>query len=1104
VGRRRETRTVLALLSENRLVTLTGPGGCGKTRLALNAAGAAAHRFAAGAWWCDLNPIADPALVPEALAAALGASGPVGSAAFDALAAAIGMEPCLVVLDNVEHLLSACAGLAGMLLDACPSLRFLATGLQPLGLPGERTWTVPPLPAPPPGSPAGGPPAGGPASAYPAVALFVARAEAAAPGFRLTDANAELVASICRRLEGLPLAIELAAARAGVLSLEQIDLRLANGVGLLGRAAAAAVPGETPRHRTLRATLAWGYDLLGPDEQRLLRILSVFPGSFTLEAAEAAWGAPAGGETVLDLAEGLVHKSMLAAVSLPDRGPARYRLLEPVRQFARELLEGSGEAPAARDRQLAWAAALAEDAEPRLLGSRAAEAAGQLEDEMDGLRAAMRWSATIRRPAPGLRIAGALFRFWFNRTSLNEGRAWLEELLHVPGDDVPPGVRARAAFAAGRLACRQGDDATAARRGAEALALARSAGDRASEARALDLLGLVAHDLNDFPAAVASHEAALAIRRDLGDPYAEAVSLNNLGIVHFDAAAYSQAALRFEEALEAAGRAGMAMLPALQNLAEIALARGDADAAERYALRGLALTQEQGNTHSLAGYTSVRGVAARLRGEYDQSAALTGNALRQYRTVGLPMWEGSCQRELGDLAAVQGDLALAAEHYRAGLEAHRSASWVRGQAELLARLALAVAALGDREAALAHAREALRLLGDAPHRHIRLEALEAAAVAWAPSEADTAALLLAAAEAERARLGVPLLSPRREWLVPVRAAAGQAGSPEGGDEPGTAGRAAASRLPGAGPAPAARRASGPRPSDVLSPEEATALALGDEGPAPSGSLASEPGAAPADPLRPAAVTALALGPARVVAGGREVRSAEWTYNKARELFFYLLDHPGAPKARIGVDLWPDASEAQLRNYFHRSLHFARRALGNPEAILFDGMGYRPGRGLALAYDVASFEEGVAETQALGPPGAMAPERRAAAAALLSRTLALWRGDYLEDLDAGEWAVLRREELRITRLQALLDLGQLHLLDAGYDAAASVYRSLLAEDPYLELAQRELMRCLARQGEGARALRLYHELRDLLGRELGAEPSYETTILFERIRRGDDV
>jgi len=213
---------------------------------------------------------------------------------------------------------------------------------------------------------------------------------------------------------------------------------------------------------------------------------------------------------------------------------------------------------------------------------------------------------------------------------------------------------------------------------------------------------------------------------------------------------------------------------------------------------------------------------------------------------------------------------------------------------------------------------------------------------------------------------------------------------------------------------------------------------------------------------------------------------------------------GAPKARIGVDLWPDASEAQLRNYFHRSLHFARRALGNPEAILFDGMGYRPGRGLALAYDVASFEEGVAETQALGPPGAMAPERRAAAAALLSRTLALWRGDYLEDLDAGEWAVLRREELRITRLQALLDLGQLHLLDAGYDAAASVYRSLLAEDPYLELAQRELMRCLARQGEGARALRLYHELRDLLGRELGAEPSYETTILFERIRRGDDV
>jgi len=253
-----------------------------------------------------------------------------------------------------------------------------------------------------------------------------------------------------------------------------------------------------------------------------------------------------------------------------------------------------------------------------------------------------------------------------------------------------------------------------------------------------------------------------------------------------------------------------------------------------------------------------------------------------------------------------------------------------------------------------------------------------------------------------------------------------------------------------------------------------------------------------------ALRVLALGPAQVFAGEREVPASAWTYRKARELFFYLLDRPEATKAAIGLDLWPDASAEQLRNYLHRSLHFIRQALGSADRIVFAHGAYRINRDLPLRYDVAEFEAGLRGAAALGPPTALTAECRAALMALLDRAVRLWRGEYLADLDAGEWAILRREELRLAYLRGLLDLGQAHLLDGRYAEAAAVYRRALAEDPYLELAERELMRCLARQGESGGALRRYRELRSLLAAELGAVPSAETTLLYERIRRGDDV
>lgn len=1045
IGRRREARAVQARLAEARLVTLTGAGGSGKTRLALHVATALAPRFAGGAWWCDLGPVSDPAFVPQTVAAALGVADTAGSP-LAALTATIGPTPRLLVLDGCEHLTSAVAALADALLRGCPGLRILATSLQPLGVPGEQVWPVPPLPLPPGDLP--------PArlAEHPAVALFVARAAAVAPGFCLTDENAPLIVAICRRLDGLPLAIELAAAWAGLLSLEQIERRLAEGLAVLGRG-----PATTVQQRTLTATLAWGYSLLTADEQHLFRCLSVFSGGFTLEAAAVVAGADE--DATLEPLAGLVRKSMVAVADLPARGPARYRLLEPVRAYARELLEEAGEGPTARSRHLGWAVALAEEAASRPLGPIGGEAMARLAAEYDGLRAALRWAVTARQVEAGLRLAVALFRFWFQQGPLGEGRGWADELLHLPEvADAAPALRARAAFVSGRLACRQGDDRSALARGAESLRLAREAGDRAAEARALDLLGLVGHDLNDFDGAIAHHRAALALRRELGDDYAVAVSLNNLGLVHFDRGDYDEAAASFTAGLEAAARVGVDLLPALQNLAEIALARGDGAAAAAHARRLLALAEDAGDRHSAATATGVLAAAARLAGDLAEAARLGEQALAQIRRLDAPTWEGDVLRELGDLAATRGELSAARTRYDEALAAYTRAGSTRGRGVLLARLALMTAAQGETAAALTHAREAVALLAPTGHRHPLIEAVEAVAVALAAAEPVTAAHVLAAAAAERERLRIPRLPPWRDLIERT---------------------AATVAADAASPPPLA---------------EAVHLALG-ESPSPA-----QVDARPPTPE----LCACALGPVQVTVGGKPVPASAWTYRKACELFFYLLDRPSATKAAIGLDLWPDASPAQLRNYLHRSLHFIRQALGDADRIRFANGAYAVNRELPLWYDAAVLEQRLQEVAALGPADALPPGQRAEAIAWLEEAVGLWRGDFVADLDAGEWAILRGEELRMVYLQGLLDLGRLYLLDGQYERAAAAYRRALAEDPYLELARRELMRCLARQGERSRALRQYRELADLLAADLKAAPSPETTLLYERIRRGDDV
>jgi non-specific serine/threonine protein kinase len=386
IGREREIAEVTRLLagppSESRLLTLTGAGGCGKTRLALRVAGEALGDFPDGVWLVELAALADPALVAGAVAMAVGVREVPGRALTESLVDHLRDRTLLLILDNCEHLVAAAAGLADVLLRSCPRLRVLATSREPLGSAGETIWRVPSLTLPP--LSAADAPLLEPLTRYEAVRLFVERARAAVPAFAPSAENAPALVEICRRLDGIPLAIELAAARVRVFSAAQIAARLDDRFRLLTAGPRTALP----RQQTLRATVDWSYDLLAEPERALLRRLSVFAGGWTFEAAEAvAAGDGIQTHAVLDLMAQLVDKSLVIAEE--QRGAVRYRLLETIRAYARDRLLEAGEAERTRDRHLAYFLGLAEEAEPRLRGAEERVTLDRLEAEHANLQAAL-------------------------------------------------------------------------------------------------------------------------------------------------------------------------------------------------------------------------------------------------------------------------------------------------------------------------------------------------------------------------------------------------------------------------------------------------------------------------------------------------------------------------------------------------------------------------------------------------------------------------------------------------------------------------------------------------------------------------------------------
>ena len=626
IGRTREVATLATVLrrTDVRLVTLTGPGGVGKTRLALAAATDAADAFPDGVWFVPLAPIRDPDLVVTTIAQVIGIRDAGDTLLLDRLAASLHGGQTLLLLDNFEQVVEA-AAMVTDLLSRCPQLTVLVTSRVRLRLSGEREHVVPPLGLVSPDDvddTEGGPSA--------AVALFVERAQRATEAFSLTPDTAATVAAICRRLDGLPLAIELAAARVKVLSLSALLDRLDTRLSMLtggGR--------DVPmRQQTMRNAIAWSHDLLTAEEQILFRRLAPFVGGFTLEAAEAVVRAPVDpGFDVLDGVASLLDTSLLGRDDGPG-GELRYGMLETIREFARERLEAGGEAEAVRARHAAFFVALAERDGPRLQSRDAhlRTVLDRVEAEHPNLRSALAWAlSVVGAPEIALRIAGSLYPFWYFRGHVAEGQGWLERAIHGAGEapGVNPGpFRIRALIGAGAFASYQRDDARAMDLLDAAAAMAEAAGEPWLRAYALHCRAGEAHHAGRWAEQIPLHAQALALFEATGDRDNAALVRWHLGKAEFGRGDLARARIVTEESLAQFGAAGDAWgrALALQSLGLVACAEGNLAEAARLCGESLPLMRAVDARDSVNNVLGVAATVAAAAGYHGRAAALFGAA----------------------------------------------------------------------------------------------------------------------------------------------------------------------------------------------------------------------------------------------------------------------------------------------------------------------------------------------------------------------------------------------------------------------------------------------------------------------------------------------
>ena len=813
VGREREVTEVSDLLERSRLVTLTGAGGSGKTRLALETA-VRTSADVEGVWLVELAGLVDPTLVPQAVASALGLREDSERTAEAIVIEALAQLDCLLVIDNCEHVLQAVAELCAGLLAACARLRVLATSREPLNIGGEFAWPVPTLPAP----------AGVPATVdvllrFDAARLFVERAATALPGWAPAGRDIADIARICARLDGIPLAIELAAARLRTLSLAQIASRLDDRFRLL----ASTRRDVLPRHQTLRAAVEWSYDLLDEAEQAVFARAARFAAPFTLEAAEEVC---AGGDVdrseVLELLSSLVTKSLIARITGADGAP-RYRMLESLRSFGRERLDACREHAATAARHAGYFTAAAEEAGPKLVGSTLQQTLDRLEAEHDEYRTALAWLITSGDADGATRLAGALWQFWNHAYHVRDGRSWLQQVLALDGaapvwrlralvgsatldfleedlDEVlarcTEGValservgdpRAKAMLRSAQsevLRMREDELENAEALGMEAVELFTELGDLRGEANARRVLTLLAWDRGDLTLARAMAERCLELSLVTGDVYTSAGARSMLGGLarergDLDLAQqlYEQSLADFNEAREPWGAAHV-----IRSLANLAFDKGDHERAMWFAEESLQRYERLGHPRGIPESLKAMADACFLRGDLERADRFADDALQRFRDQGFAGDLVSALYSSARIALARGDVDRAAARAEEALMPYRTQGHARDAGPALTLLARVRARQGDALASSQLAHEASVVFQQAGDRRGEAYALEARAeAALVADDAVVAARALTDAAAARGVSGVelpPLAAAEHLALVgAVREALVRGGNP---------------------------------------------------------------------------------------------------------------------------------------------------------------------------------------------------------------------------------------------------------------------------------------------------------------------------------------
>jgi predicted ATPase/class 3 adenylate cyclase/Tfp pilus assembly protein PilF len=717
IGREKEMREVKELLAGTHLLTLLGSGGSGKTRLALQVGADAIDHYNNGVWFVELEQLSDPILLPQTINQALKVQEESQKSPEDTLCAYVKDKEMLIILDNCEHIADACAHIAEKLLRSAPKLKMIVTSREALKCDGEQTHRLPSLETPQKRKKY----TSEQLAEFESVKLFVERAQAVNPSFGITDENAPVIAGICSDLDGIPLAIELAAARIKVLSVEKIYERLSDRFKLLTGGKRTALP----RQQTLKALIDWSYELLADNEKRMWEKLSVFSGGWTMEAAEKICHDDEISEyDILDILINLTEKSII----IYDGEKDRYRMLESIRQYGDDLLKNSGNKEAMSAMHLKHFMELAITSEVKLAGDEVKKWLEILETENGNMEAAMHWSVSGGDQNEGGKLAASFANYWLNRSYLTTASYWLDLIL-AGSPEMDRAIRGNILGIAGLFANMLGDSEKAEKLIEEGLVISRELGNKDDVASGLNNLASVVYERGDYTKARELIEETLAIDRESGDPSKISFSLINLGTVARLQGDYETAGKLLEESLAIRRKAKnkFAISSSLNTLGILHSNLGEYEKAKAYVQEGLKIAEELGNNYGIADAYGLMGNIEASIGNFEEAKKLQKDSLQIFEEMGKKNKTADCYSNLGNIAHQCGDNVQALELLEKGLDLQRSIGDKFGIALTLLRIGNVKISEGDTLNAVPFIEESLALRSKLGHKGGISECLNALA-----------------------------------------------------------------------------------------------------------------------------------------------------------------------------------------------------------------------------------------------------------------------------------------------------------------------------------------------------------------------------------------